>query len=51
MLDIVTFRATNECWNKLPTTFFVKDGIVVIVKGGAEAYGLDITSISYENRG
>lgn len=38
-------------WHKLPTIFFVKDGIVIIVKGAAEAYGLDITSISYENRG
>lgn len=38
-------------WHALPTTFFIKDGIVVVVESAHEFYGLDISSIIYESRG
>jgi len=38
-------------WHGLPTTFFIKEGIVVVAYRNSEAFGLDLSSIIYENRG
>ena len=40
-----------EDWHGSPTTFFIKDGIGIVASKYVETFGLDMSSIIYENRG